>query len=666
MPLLDELRVGALPLGIALDEITPPEVKFPPQSIEDQTALKLVTQDTRAAENESLRKGLPSLWDRNERLYQFIVPIQYWEGTIVARAHLGVPLVYEHTESLLPQVMRGIFAESPPFDVRPKPGTSMDEARAHKELIGWALEEDDFKQEVRLMFKQAFIQTSAIGKWGWKQEKRQVRRLVREEPERVLEDGTSVPQEGSDRLVEKIENIEVNRPTFEFIDRRNILVDPTLTRPDIRLAKFVIHRVYMTIEQLDALRDVPGYDIPERPKLIKLMFPPKEVPEPNRQSRQDSISLRSEFAPSPEEMQASVDPLTTPLEVLEYTTKDKVIVVLQRKLVIKNAGNEFGKINYVSMVYSDVPGSFDGLGISSIIGGEQRLQQGVINTRLDDMALRLHGTFIRQRGTNTPTQQIRLRPGGIIDTDTPEGVQLMKRDGAVVDAFEEINASDARAQRRTGANEFVLQGGQPRGTSITRTATGIATIAAGVGARMEYIIENFSDFVFVPVLEAFSEMMSRWLKPSQVQRILSDELGSAFTGDPLRVNNAKVKFSMLAASRLSARAALAQTLPFLMQYLLNGDIINALADQGKKVNIREITKMVFDVSGWPNIENVVEDMTEQEIAQRQASSEAALAAQQQQAQREGAVEQIEARAEGDLVKDITGKLLDSELQGQGE
>lgn len=661
MSVLEELKVGAPSPQLALEEIKPSEVVWPPEEPSDLAALKLVVQDARQAEAHQEATGLPAIWNRNERLYQFQVPIQFWEGTKTPRAHLGVPLVYEHVESTLPQIMAGLFSEWPPFDVEPLPGTSMDAARAKKALLGWALRETEFEEEARLVMKQALIQTVGVGKWGWKQEVRPIKRVQRAVPDILLGDGTRIPQEGSDELEEVVEEIEVNRPFFEWVERRNLLIDPSLTRPDIRKAKFVIHRIYMTIEQLDALRDVPGYKIPTREKLQKLMFPPKETPPQNPFERSQQLNITSEFNVRSETRQASVDPLTTPLEVLEYWTPTKLIVVVQRKLVIRNENNPYGRIPFVSIVFTDLPGQFDGLGIASIIGGEQRLQQGIINTRLDDLALRLHGTFMRVRGTNTPTQQLRLRPGGIIDTDTPDGVALMKREPAIPDAFAEVEASDRRAQRRTGANEFVTQGGIGQRTSITRTATGVATLAAGTGARMQYFMDNFGRNVFVPTLEAFSEMMSRWMKPSQVERLLTDELGEAFTGDPVAINNARMRFRMLASTKLAARQNLAQNLPLLLQHLLNADIINALASQGKKVNISELTKMVFDVSGWPNIQNVIEDMSEDEIAQRQAESEASIAQQQAALSGENQLRAIEAKAEAQTVRDITSKLIEAQL-----
>jgi hypothetical protein len=98
-----------------------------------------------------------------------------------------------------------------------------------------------------------------------------------------------------------------------------------------------------------------------------------------------------------------------------------------------------------------------------------------------------------------------------MDTDTLDGIKMIEYPPALMDAFTEVEASDSRAQRRSGANELITQGGQQGPSSITRTATGMNALSAGVGARLGYLIDFISDLIFVPTLEFIQECNSKWL-----------------------------------------------------------------------------------------------------------------------------------------------------------
>jgi hypothetical protein len=649
----------------ALRDIQPVEAQslFPRQEPEDLTALRLVVGDMKKA--EAWANMFMWRFNRYDDLYLFRVPMAFWEGTTVPRAHLGVPLVYEHIESLLPQVINTLFLQLPPFMSRPRPGTSMQAARANDGILGWELDQTFFREQIRLLAKSALLYGTGIGKWGWLTEtkpKVRVRRVG--EPPSIEDPLTGRPQQietpDTDDLEIVVEDEVINRPTFEALDLRHVFVDPGLRLPDVRKAKYAIHQAYMTIRQLDALRDVEGYDIPDQKRLVSFFFPPKEEAIHSLASQTTGGSLASftkEFEPAKVEEDTSVNPLEHPLEVLEYWSKDRVVTVLQRKLVLRSERNEFNVIPFVSTVYSDVPNQFYGIGVTQLIGPEQRLQQGVINARLDDLSLMMNGMFIRVRGANTPTQQIRVRPGGVIDSDQKDGVTPIDRKPAVPESFAEIDASDKRAQRRTGANELVVQGTIPSsGSTFGRTATGINALSAGAGTRIQYFIENLADQVYVPVLRAFTEMNRTRLVPSQIQRVLSEELAIQYEGDALDILNGRFEFEILAAGKLQARSSMAQSLPLLFQFITNEPVIAALAEQGRKVNFAELVNMVFDVSGWPNKTDVIVAMTPQEQQRRLMSTPAvaqqALAQQKAQLKADDAEKKLEGQAGRDILKAI--------------
>lgn len=647
------------PLDVA-SEIQPTEIPLPPAKPTDLAALKLVLKDLNKAEYYLLAKGMSVEWDRDDRLYLFRLPQSFWEGSTVPRASLGIPLIYEHIESMLPQAMSALFSDNPPFLAEPRPRTGMPAARAAAALIGYQLENMNFKEELRLMIKTAMVYGTGVAKWGWKRYKRTLTTYKRKGAPEVTSTpvGTlSMPTKDSQKWTEQQEEVEVNEPFVENVHIRHVIVDPELRTPDIRRARYVIHRTYMTVQDLEKLRDLPGYTVPSTSKLVELFKPPKETPERSLlegrsttsilNTGTSSLDINMEFKAAPRWYQTSEDPTQQPLEVLEYWTKDRCIVVLNRKLVLKNDANPFGKVPFVSFCFTDVLDSFYGIGVCKLLGGEQRLQQGVINTRLDDLALRLSGAFIRKRGSNTPSQQLRMRPGGIIDTDDDKGIQMLEFPPALSDAFTEVEASDARAQRRTGASEIGMQGSLTKGHNLERTATGVNTIANAAGARMQYFIEAVSNLAYVPLLDAFHEMNSKWLTPDTITTVLNDDLAHAYQGDAIEVKNAKLKFTMLASGKIQARQAMSASLPTLYQFLLSQPVIDALQQQGKKVDIGEMVQMLFDVSSWPNRQSVVIDMTQDDqlraASQNQMMQQMASGAQDNQ----NKLQQIDAKGTAD-------------------
>src|SRR4051794_36984419 len=58
------------------------------------------------------------------RLYYGYRNKKFWEGTRVPRAAIPVLLVFEQIEAMMAQVIGAIFADDPPFDAEPNPGTT--------------------------------------------------------------------------------------------------------------------------------------------------------------------------------------------------------------------------------------------------------------------------------------------------------------------------------------------------------------------------------------------------------------------------------------------------------------------------------------------------------------------------------------------------------------
>jgi hypothetical protein len=244
-----------------------------------------------------------------------------------------------------------------------------------------------------------------------------------------------------------------------------------------------------------------------------------------------------------------------------------------------------------------------------------------------------------------------------MDTDDADGIKMIEYPPALADAFTEVEASDTRCQTLSGANETITQGGQQGPSSITRTATGMNALAAGVGARLGYLIDFISNLIFVPTLEFIQESNSKWLDEETVRAILNDELAQAFEGDALDIVNAKLKFTMLASSKAKARQALAQNLMPMMQVFMQQPVIESLSSQGDVFDWREFAQKVLDVSEISGTQTLIRKMTPDEQTAMKQKNEFAQQAALGQFAHNNKMQEIGAKGQAQTQTAITKTLM---------
>lgn len=618
---------------------------------ENSPALRLVIADTLRAENFESTKQWVAQWPTATVLYQSPYAPRYWEGTMVERANVPFFTVATATNSLVPQIMQGLFYENPPFMVQKRPKTSDKAAKAIAAIVGFQLEDIDFRREVELGIRNAILFGTGIWKWGWeiftrqrKMYRRSAQPLNIPNPLAIAGGNPNIQIENDDDIEEITVEEYVDRPFFEHIvNLRHVLVDPGLNIPDVRKAKYVIHRLFLTFKDLDKLRDRPGYKIPPQEELLQLFFPPKEPVE----AATGEVSIRNplwDLRAEPRYEEGTDDPFNQPLEVLERWDNDSVIVVLQKKLVICNDSNPYGKIPFLSVGWWDVPEAFWSMGLAKTIGSEQRLQQGITNTWLDNAALNLNGVYVRILGKGQQAQSIRILPGKIVNIEPEGDLKPLERLQPVPEAGEHLSMSQSRVELVSGANEVTAQGvaGNAAHSNLGRTAAGANLLGAGASSRPQDFVEKFVTQVFIPFLEHAQEMDRALLPPSTVRYILDEELEHSYFqegGDLIELLNAGVKFSILAGAKMQARRNMASSLPILVQFLTNQQTTEQLAIQRKKIDIVALLKMFFFVSDWKNENDIILDMTPddeqrfkamQPAAKEQAKAQATAAQTQQQ------------------------------------
>lgn len=651
------------------------------------SALNLVIQDTQRAEKFVNARLWMSEWRVAKSLYEAPVRQTYWRDTLVPRASNAYPLIAQHVRAILDQAMPAIFPDATPFAAQPKEGTPRQVARGWESILSHQLRQANVKAQMRLVVKDAEIFGTGIGKFGWESFERQ-RTMYRRAamPTKIpspVPDGqpTYLHTKESDKLEEFDITEQVSQPFFKRVEINHVLISPGLREPDIRMADYVVYRDYLTIRDLNRLRDFEGYDIPSESELKALAAPPAEQAPSSAMENEGTAYPTQGHRPLPRYLDESEDPLEHKLEVLEHWTNDRVVVVLQRKVVIRNEGNPLGVIPFVSCYWDDLPGTFYAFGIPRRVGGIQTHIQGLRNSRLDDIHMNLQNMWMVLKGTNIAAQPIKAYPGAVFKVDGMESLKPIEKQPVLAEAYQEEQVLVADAEKTTGANELLVQGAMPGGVRSTgmRSSAGAQSVAGASSSRVQSFVDVICDQCLLPVLYSFLKMDRMWLDPAIMRKLVGKSLWTAMEqqhdGDLLldMCNNEDLELTLLAGSNIAARQRMAQALPLEMQMYMAPAAQAGLAAAQLKVNWVELSRRMEESTGWKSQDDIIVPMSPQDQQRAAASNPKLIDAQSTRARLEQMhqnktaqadqanqhkLEQIDAKGLADTGKDVLTKSLE--------
>jgi hypothetical protein len=228
-----------------------------------------------------------------------------------------------------------------------------------------------------------------------------------------------VPTGMSDAFNRKIQKETRKRPYVRYISIKDFYVDPNCESTVLQDAGFCIKRTYMRAEEVKALKGLKGFNIPDDQYL-------SSISKAKATSNQDVTKLSAElfrynmWNPSQD---YSSNPSQKRIAVVEYTKKNRKVWWLQGGesaiSIIYNQPNPYGQINFFSAQYADVLDRWHAQSVSDVAEPEQRLQQAIINARVDELALALHPPTIKRRGVTVPWYQLKRRPGAVVEVENP-------------------------------------------------------------------------------------------------------------------------------------------------------------------------------------------------------------------------------------------------------
>jgi len=635
---------GAIPSGQQYIELTPEEIAWAEEEKAKEAVCKEVVQNVGLSENFMQSRGFQSIWDTSELLLRAYVKPEKWKGSEQYRSHLGIPILAEQFYSFVSAIQQTLFSGLSPFKIEATAGTEMDVARAQQALVNAEFKicgpkGGTLKQEMRNVVYDGGLYGTGAAIIGWRQMKYPVVKQRRKNAPAAVTSAVgsvNIPQGNEDDLEPYTEWREVNQPVFEHVPIRRLRFAPDTRRSDIRTASWVARIIYPTSYELDELRETEGYNVPSREDLESLVAHGKlDATQQNPMDYQGSsfpynlqiATVSGKAWPEFYDKMSNVDPLASKWELIEYWTKTRRILILNRQYVLYNEVHDLGMIPFLSFNFREAPDSLLGWGLGQWLGDFQRMATGAANAFFDDLNLNLMGTYARPRGLNTSAQADNVYPGKVFQFDvSPQGgsggFSALTRNTGEIDVLAIIGTIKSWAASLTGIGAG-MQGNNPGKPGDMRTSAGVNLLAGGEATKMQDMVDQICDLVLVPFVQ-FCVDQNRKLKPSQVRSILNEELTEAYKKDPLDIINGDFKVTISAGTRLAAAKALESRLGFIVQILQAPGITQQLQTTGEKILYNNLLKTILDSTGYP-FEQLVANMTDEDKQRVLAESQAAQA-----------------------------------------
>jgi hypothetical protein len=600
-------------------------------------------------------------------------------------------LVAKNTNVLKNQVKRALFAQQAPFVLRPKGGTTEIQIAAWTALLLQLLKRANFTYNVGLLIATMVLQGTGIGKMGI-EEKEVVykRRKRKEQPQQVDQPAGGPPKKintkESDAFKVVSETKKETWPFFEYKRLGTVLFDPkwnTPSRPD--LCGYAIEVNYVDFGDLQQLRTLEAYKNIPSDEALKAFFLSKTQTDAMSASQvADYFTANGGVAAHAEgeNKQQDQDPFKRPLMLLEQSTSDSIMTLLvfeeSRKVIIRNSENESGEIPMVSANWWDLENNGYGVGIGRLNGGDQRINQGVLNEALKMIGYPMNAPIVTRRGDNAPTQNVVAGLGTFWAVDVAPGEDVRKAAAYLespsvpTDAWKMIQLSQQGGEDLVGANSAMMQGNLPgAGSSAARTATGVNRIGSKADEAIADPVENVAQGVIVRFVNFLINWVRLYMPLQEIRDILSEKHAAVIEAeiDDETFINAQFEVEVLAGAKLAIKAAIAQFIPFLLQIVQQPQLMQFMHEKGKTIDFEVIESLFLQFSELQGEEDIFRDMTEDE---KQAMVQSSPGAQKTQSAVEvekvkGAnkLQEVQAKGEVDLKNKVAETALDHAVGATG-
>ena len=680
-------NVTTLPIRKDQVETDPKGVKAP--KFDDDAAATIVWNDYQKAmawldENSWLLE-----WQFVDYLYQSPNYDRDTRGASNRAARISRFNVAKNRNTMSNQVRRAVFGDDKWFTLEPR-GKLAGMADAEKYLNAWTelflilSDRADLQYNMRLFIECQALQGTAIAIPGV--EEKTVMRATRKpktppiEIPRPVGPPKKIHTWESDDWELKQEEVTETWPFFEYRRLGTTLYSEKWRHPNKpELSGWPrIDIDFVNFEDLSKLRELDCYkDIPddENLKTYFLANPLGDAQPGTEVAQHMNANSSVVMHATGENVQASKNPFQKPLMKLSYWTEENVIEVLcyeGRRKVIRNGEHGLGDhaAGYTANWYN-IDNSGVGYGIGRLNAGDQRMSQGVLNQVLRMIAFPLNAPILYDNaGGNAPTQNIIAGLGLMLGIDTGpshdinKAMRFMEMPEVPPEAWKIYQLAMQGGEDLVGANQTTMQGqlGGP-GSSFGRTAAGANRLSSKADENITDPVEQI-ERVLTRFLEFLWRVVKEILPIKEIRDLLSEKYGEAILDelDAETFIDAKFNIKILCGTKLAAKAAIAQLIPFLLQILQQPALLQFLHQIGMTVNYMAIANLFLRMSELAAREDIFIPLTPEQkqfMAQMQPGIQKVQAdAQIEKLKGQGKIAQIQEQGKQDIQKTLVEKAMD--------
>lgn len=495
-----------------------------PSSVEDHSRMLNAVLEEFAAADDA-RRPLQTRWERYYKLYRSYVVRKDgdWHSKVFW------PLVFYIIESIIPKLV----AQLPVFRVEGLEPEDDEPAKVMEKVLEWAARRSKLYLELVKVYKSALKYGTGIAKV---RHVRITKKIVKMEeqveqqtmPMPVMDPDTGQPLMGLDGnpltedmdmgeeigtgVMERMEEERVvyEGPVAEYIDIFNFWPAPEAT--SVEDARFVIQRSFRDEHYVNKMMDDGIWRIPPGMELGDLWS-----------GETDTLQKLREETKS-----AQSDPTRKLAEVWERWTDTAVIVVLNRRAVVRVDENpyEHGSKPFVRIVDYLQEGEFWGVGEIEPMEGMQDVTNALWNQRIDNVRLVLNRMFAFDPDNVWDMGDLKTRPGGGIrvrakDVNPRDVISWIDTPDVTGSIYTEVAEVERMTEKISAVNAYT--GGGSDAAQYNQTATGASIITEQGNSRFALKVDVAEMTGLTPLAEMYGSILQQFMPEEMSLRVLNED-----------------------------------------------------------------------------------------------------------------------------------------------
>lgn len=216
----------------------------------------------------------------------------------------------------------------------------------------------------------------------------------------------------------------------------------------------------------------------------------------------------------------SEDPINKPVELLKYWRADRLVIVANRSVVIRDTDNPFdhGEIPYDDAKDYPLDKEFYAMSDVDLLMPLQDICNDMTNYRLDNLVDLINTSYIASRNKGINADDIVSGPSRIIWSDDTTGIMPLIKPPIPQAAYLEPEAMYKAMQRTCGAWEYA-QGATPE---RQETMGGIIRLQQAAAKRFGYRIKLLQRTGFKDILTKIMQLNQQLLPVDYMMRVFKD------------------------------------------------------------------------------------------------------------------------------------------------